>query len=319
MEAKNMKDLVKLYKSLVSKLPKSAKTKIVKSALDRGYNGVFTKRRKRSDKVIIPFISFKENWLCNLDKINKTYLNGFRVLCTPQEYFSNIGLLKNIPLIVRYQTYNELCEYPSHIDWNTIKKNRNEYLNNEIMFVQDIKNLDKHGNEGKSKYLGPSLIGQHEMDYATDEEILNVQMCLLFQMIKTFDFNELMSEHPFFEKYIEYAEKFTKTPLFLNNERIQEYSVNHGCTVCPEMIKFPNKKCSIISFKDIINGVIDGDMGREDFNRTTTKINLHHIDRLISGKLNHNHKNVFLGSSTGNMINAALFIRGCDVSDLLNG
>jgi hypothetical protein len=319
MEAKNMKDLIKLYRSLVSKLPKSAKTKIQKSSLDRGYNGVFTKRRKRSDKVIIPFISFKEIWLCDLDKINKTYLNGFRVLCTPFEYVSNIELLVDIPLIVRYQTYDEVEEYPLSIDWNNVKNDRNSYMNNEIMFVQDIKNLDKHGNSGKSKYLGPNLIGQHEMDYATDDEILKVQMCLLFQMIKTYDFNEVMSEHPLFEKYLEYSEKFIHTTLFLDNPKIQEYSVTYGCTVCPEMVKFPNKQCSMISFKDIVCGVIEGDMGREDFNRTTTKVNLHHVDRLISGKLNHNHKNVFLGSATGNMINAALFIRGCEVSDLFNG
>jgi hypothetical protein len=225
----------------------------------------------------------------------------------------------DIPLIVRYQTYDEVEEYPLSIDWNNVKNDRNSYMNNEIMFVQDIKNLDKHGNSGKSKYLGPNLIGQHEMDYATDDEIFKVQMCLLFQMIKTYDFNEVMSEHPLFEKYLEYSEKFIHTTLFLDNPKIQEYSVTYGCTVCPEMVKFPNKQCSMISFKDIVCGVIEGDIGREDFNRTTTKVNLHHVDRLISGKLNHNHKNVFLGSATGNMINAALFIRGCEVSDLFNG
>ena len=52
-----MKDLIKLYKLLVSKLPEAIKTKINKSDLDRGGYGVFTARRKRSDKVIIPFKS----------------------------------------------------------------------------------------------------------------------------------------------------------------------------------------------------------------------------------------------------------------------
>jgi hypothetical protein len=312
-----MKDLINLFKFLHPKLPKGANTKIVRSKLDRGGNGVFTARRKRSDKVIIPFDSFITIWDRNIETLNKTYLNGYRVLCNPSQYFTNKNLLENIPLIVRYLSYNELIEYPLSIDWNKVKKNRKDYSDDEIMFVQDIKNLDKFGKQGKSKYVGPKQIGQHEMDYATDEELLNVQMCLLFQMIKCKDFNDLMSEKPEYMKYLEYSEKFMKTKLFIDNPKIQEYSVKYGYTVCPEMIKFPNKKASIILFKDIIDGKLEGDLGRENFNRTATKINLHHVDRLISGKLNHNHKNVFLGTEMGNTIDSAFFRNGFELSELL--
>jgi hypothetical protein len=68
---------------------------------------------------------------------------------------------------------------------------------------------------------------------------------------------------------------------------------------------------------DIVNGTIDGDVGREVFNRTTTKINLHHKERLMSGKLNHNHKNVFLGTACGNSIDAALRNNNFKLSDLM--
>ena len=73
----------------------------------------------------------------------------------------------------------------------------------------------------------------------------------------------------------------------------------------------------LLKFKDIINGSIEGDIGREKFNRTATKINLHHIDRLLPGKLNHNHKNVFLGKAEGNSINAAFNSLGYDLELVL--
>lgn len=305
-----MQDLIKLYDLLYSKLPKSAKTKISKSGLDRGGDGVFTKRRKRSDIVLIPFESFKNNWKFNSDTVNRTYLNGYRVLCSPVEYFQNIELLENKPILVRYQNYIELEEYPAPIDWSNVKKDRMEYSINEIIWVKDIKNLDKHKNKGKSCYVGPKLVGQHEMDYAIDDEILKVKMCLLYQMIKCHDFKTQMSKNKFLEKFDEYSIEFEKTTLYTENPKLQEYTTKYGHTVCPEIIKFPIKEHAKLSFKDIEYGVIIGDEGREKFNRTTTKINLHHLDRLISGKLNHNHKNVFLGSAAGNLVDAALRLLG---------
>ena len=312
-----MKDLIKLYKLLLSKLPKEVKTKINKSDLDRGGNGVFTARRKRSDKVLIPFKSLKDVWNFDNNVLNDRYLNGYRVLCTPHDYFSNVDLLINVPVIVRYQYYDELEQYPAPINWSEIKKCRKDYLDSEVMFVQDIKNLDKFANQGKSKYVGPKQIGQHEMDYANNQEILNVKMCLLYQVIKCYDFETYMSTNPHFDKYLEYCGKFEKTSLYINNPRLQEYTTKYKHTVCPEMIEFPNKDYAKISFLDIINGTINGDVGREDFNRTTTKINLHHKERLISGKLNHNHKNVFLGTACGNAIDAALRNNNFKLSDLM--
>lgn len=313
-----MKGLIKLYKKLVSKVPESAKTKIKKSDLDRGGSGIFTKRRKRSDKVIVPFTSFVFNWNKSLELLTETYKGGFRVLCSPSEYFDNLEILTNVPLIVRFQTYEEVEKYPINIDWGMVKKNRNEYSDNEIMWVMDIKNLDKTKTKGKSKYVGPSLIGQHEMDYATEEEILKVKMCLLFQMVNCVDFKNEMKDNPLLPEYLNYSEEFKKTSLYLDNPKLQELTTKYDYTVCPVMIQFPNKEIATVYFRDIINGKVDGDEGREDFNRTFTKINLHHFDRLISGKFNHNHKNVFLGTAWGNAIDAALGMATLSISELLS-
>lgn len=312
-----MENLIKLFKLLMSKLPDAVKTKINKSGLDRGGNGVFTARRKRSDKVIIPFKSFKDIWNYDTNAINNIFINGYRVLCTPCEYFLNSDFLINIPVIVRYQSYDEIEQYPIQINWEDIKNNRKDYLDNEVMYVQDIKNLDKFANKGKSKYVGPKHIGQHEMDYSNDQEILNVQMCLLFQAIKCDDFKSEMSKHPMYQKCLEYGEKFEESLLYIENPKLQEYTTKYGFTVCPILILFPNKTKAKVLFSDIIDGKIEGDVGREEFNRTTTKINIHHLDRLISGKQNHNHKNVFLGTSAGNAIDAALRSNNIQLFDLL--
>jgi hypothetical protein len=312
-----MENLKKQYKKLVSKSPESAKTKIEKSKLDRGGGGIFTLRRKRSDKVIVPFDSFISNWGKSAELLTEIYKGGFRVLLSASEYFSNLEIIQNVPTIVRYQTYKELDSYPAPINWGGVKQNRKEYSDDEIMWVIDIKNLDKHKKKGKSKYVGPKLIGQHEMDYAPDKEILNVQMCLLFQMINCIDFENEMKDNPLYSEYLKYSEDFKKTKLYLDNPKLQELTIGYGHTVCPVMIQFRKKEIATVYFKDIINGKVNCDEGREDFNRTSTKINLHHFDRLISGKLNHNHKNVFLGTAWGNGIDANLCMAGLSIDDLI--
>ena len=42
-------------KKIISHLPKPAKTKLSKSRLDRGGDGIYTKRRKRDDVVFITY------------------------------------------------------------------------------------------------------------------------------------------------------------------------------------------------------------------------------------------------------------------------
>jgi hypothetical protein len=311
-----MEELIKQFKKLVTNSPESVKTKVEKSKLDRGGGGIFTSRRKRSDKVIVPFDSFISNWGKSAKLLTETYKGGYRVLFTPSEYFSNLELTLNVPIIIRYQTYEELDNYPAPINWDDVKQNRDEYSDDEIMWVIDIKNLDKHKKKGKSTYIGPKLIGQHEMDYSPDEEILNVQMCLLFQMINCIDFENEMKDNPFYSEYLKYSENFKKTQLYLDNPKLQELTTKYGHTVCPVMIQFPKKEHATVYFKDIVNGKVEGDEGREEFNRTSTKINLHHFDRLISGKLNHNHKNVFLGTAWGNGIDSNLNIAGLSIGDL---
>jgi len=308
-----MKDLIKLYKNLLTKLPKTVKDKISNSEKERGYGGVYTKRNSRFGKVIIMFDSFTKLWKSDKEVLKNTFELGFRVLCTPEEYSLNREKLTEIPLIVRYLTYDEKEKFP-FVDWQNVKTDKSAYSDNDVMFVFDGSDVN---NRKTNLYVGPKLIGRHEMDYASKDEILKVKMVLLYQMINCYDFQNVMSGDPNLEKYLEYSSKFEQTSLYLDNSKLQEYTKKYGYTVCPEMIEFPNKGYAKISFLDIVNGTIFGDVGREDFNRTTTMINLHHKERLISGKLNHNHKNVFLGTACGNGIDAALRNNNFKLSDLM--
>ena len=297
-------------------LSSAAKTKISKSELDRGGGGVFTNRRNRFDTVNVTFLSFVSNHDSDARNLDNTYLAGWRILCKPDEYFSNLELLNGLPLIVRYENYDELKMYPAPVEWDKVSSNRHDYKKEDIMWVQDIKNLDKFRNKGESVYIGPTLIGQNEMDYASKSEIEKVKYGVLYQMIKMEDFKEFYTASDM-DVFTKFQNDFEKSKLFLENDRLQEYSIRYGKTICPEMIKFGNVELASIKFKDIINGSIEGDIGREKFNRTATKINLHHIDRLLPGKLNHNHKNVFLGKAEGNSINAAFNSLGYDLELVL--
>ena len=297
-------------------LPSAAKTKISKSELDRGGGGVYTNRRNRFDTVNVTFLSFVNNHDSDARNLDNKYLAGWRLLCKPEEYFSNLELLRELPIIVRYKSYDELKIHPAPVEWDKISSNRDDYKKEDIMWVQDIKNLDKFGTEGRSIYIGPKLIGQNEMDYATNYEIANVKCVMLYQMTKMEDFKEHFID-PQIDVFNQFQTEFEKSKLFLENERLQEYSIRYGKTVCPELIKFGNVEIASIKFKDIIDGAIEGDIGREKFNRTTTKVNLHHVDKLLPGKLNHNHKNVFLGTAAGNTINSAFNSVNADLTDVV--
>lgn len=305
-----------LYHCAFKILPSAAKTKISKSELDRGGGGVYTNRRTRFDTVNVTFNSFTNNYSSDPILLDNKFLAGWRLLCKPQEYFSNLVLLRELPNIVRYKSYDELKIHPAPVEWDKISSNRDDYKKEDIMWVQDIKNLDKFGTEGKSIYIGPKLIGQNEMDYATKSEIENVKYVMLYQMTKMEDFKEHFTD-PQIDVFNKFQTEFEKSNLFLENERLQEYSIRYGKTVCPEMIKCGDIKLATIKFKDIVDGAIEGDIGREEFNRTTTKVNLHHVDKLLPGKLNHNHKNVFLGTAAGNAINSAFNSVNADLTDVI--
>ncbi len=309
-----MEKLKKQFKKLVNELPEAAKIKIANCDKERGLGGVFTKRNSRYGKVIIPFDSFSNNWGFSINNIEQIFTSGFRVLCSPKDYYSNLDKLNNVPVIVRYRTYNEVENYP-FVEWENISNNKFDYTDKDVMFVFDGGDVN---NTKDNKFIGPKLIGRHEMDYATKDEMIKVKMVVLFQMINCVDFENEMSGNPFYSEYLTYSENFKKTQLYLDNPKLQDFTNKYGHTVCPFLVNHPNKKLAIIKFKDIVDGKVEGDLGREDFNRTYTKVNLHHYNKLISGKLNHNHKNVFLGSEAGNTMEAALSRMGTSINDFFN-
>jgi len=296
-----MKELNKVFKKIKSALHSGAKTKLTKSRLDRGGGEIFTKRRKRNDVVLLPFETFTNSLNCEVEKLS-IYEQGYYILCSPEEYYNNSKILKDLPSLIYYQLKEDVLNYPYSEEDITKKDSDGKIIGKVVVNIMD---LNKHSK--KIEYKGVKLIGQNAYDYATEKEQDYVEYCLLYQMIKMEDFNNF-----FDKKFLNLVENFVKifenSELYLNNPRLIENTSNG--TKCPIL----KKK---LLYSDIINGTIKGDLGRNNNNRTVTKINLHHIDRLINGKLNHNHKNVFLGTAAGNTIDSALINENMSICDLI--
>ena len=81
-------------------LPSAAKTKISKSELDRGGGGVYTNRRNRFDTVNVTFLSFVNNHDSDARNLDNKYLAGWRLLCKPEEYFSNFEYYQYKKMII---------------------------------------------------------------------------------------------------------------------------------------------------------------------------------------------------------------------------
>jgi hypothetical protein len=285
-----MDKIYSLFKNIKSKLQKPAKTKLTKSRLDRGGGGIFTKRRKRNDVVLLPFECYQNYFDFDSEKL-KIYKDGYFILCSPLEYDTHKEKLLKLPVIIYYRSHEEIIEYPFSKEKIT-KRDRNGNIIGNI--VVDIMDLNKH-NE-RVDYRGVKLIGQNAYDYANKNELDFVEFSLLYQMLKMKDF-DFFADKKILELKAKFIHEFEKTDLFLKNPKLIEYT--SPFTICPIIRKE-------LSFNDILNGTIEGDLGRNKNNRTTTKINLHHLERLMNGKLNHNHKNVFLGSSDGNTLDSVL-------------
>lgn len=298
-----MNHLLNLGKKIISRLPKPAKTKLSKSRLDRGGDGIYTKRRKRDDVVFITYESFVLNYSENIILINSIFKHGYFILLTPEEFHKNKEKFEGLPIIVHYTTYEEISKYPYNED-DLTKKNNGIITGNVVV---NIKNLDKFKKDGDNLFLGEKLIAQNEFDYSTRDEQDKVILCLLYSMINMNNFYSCVSPN-IFKLCQDFVIEFESSELYKSNPNLQKFTSNNK-TKCPIL----NIE---LDFNDIVNGKIEGDVGRNDFNRTTTKINLHHLEKLQSGKLNHNHKNVFLGSSAGNLIDAALNQIGLTIKDL---
>ncbi len=289
-----MEKIFQQYKKVFKFLPKEAKTKLQKSNLDRGGDGIYTKRRNRHDKVFVTFDSFVNNYNLNINLLIERYDKGFYILCSPKEYNDNFLLLCDLPIIVLYTTYQELNQYPLN-ESEIISKNENGELIGK--FAIDIKNLDKHKKNGGNIFKGVNCVAQNEYDFATKTEQNKVLACLLYSMINMKNFYNYFPENKV-NLVKDFITLFEKSDLFLDNQNLIKYTKG-GVSKCPILYVE-------LDFNDIVKGKIDGDIGRNNFNRTVTKINLHHIKRLISGELNHNHKNVFFGTAAGNTIDSAI-------------
>ena len=146
-----MKELNKIFKKIKSKLHLAAKTKLTKSRLDRGGGEIFTKRRKRNDIVLIPFETFTNSFKCEVEKLS-IYKQGFYILCSPEEYYNNSKILKDLPSLIYYQLKEDVSNFP-YLEEDITKKDSNGKIIGKV--VVNIMDLNKHSK--KTEYKGVKL------------------------------------------------------------------------------------------------------------------------------------------------------------------
>jgi hypothetical protein len=286
-----MEKITSKYKKIKKLLPKPIVTKLDNINKERGGDGMYTVRNSPYGTVLLEEITFKKSYNSDWEKLNSIFTNGYRVILKPEVYFSS-EIYKGFEdrIIVIYRNHSELEKFPYDEKYLTIKKNKSV----SGFVVVDIRDMDSKKNN--SIYLGAKCIGRPDMEFATKEEILKIQLCNLYVVSKIENvFNCLSDDVVNLLK--EYQNEFEKTKLFTDNENLIKFTRNHS--VCPDT-GIP------LRFEDLIDGTQESDEGRDKWMITTTKINLHHVKKRKPGELNHNHKNVFFGSAIGNTLDITL-------------
>jgi hypothetical protein len=285
-----MKNLNNIYSKLKKLLPKPVVTKLNNLGKERGLGGMYTSRNSVYGLVLIEEVTFIEKFKSDWDSL-KIYKKGFRIIISPEKYFSTDEYQGHEDkIIVRYRYHHEVTTYPYNQNNIIIKQN-----DNIIGFiVVDISDLDSVN--GKSVYIGAKHIGRPDMEYATDEEVKKIKFCNLYLIGKIHNINQYLDSKTL-ELFSEYCKKFEQTELYTKNKKLIQLTKNGS--VCSDL-------GVLLDFYDLIDGKQKSDVGRDKWLITTTKINLHHIRKRTPGELNHNHKNAFFGTAIGNALDIVL-------------
>jgi hypothetical protein len=286
---KNYTQLKKLFGELLKVLPDVVQTKIKNINKERGGDGIYTKRNSPCGRVIVEEVSFIKCYNSNLKVMGKKFPQGFRILITPEVYFTSKKYKgKEDFIIVLYRSHEQYRKYPFDKSNLTVKKG------NEIEGFINVDIRDMNSSiSGKSLFEGAKSIGRSDMEYASKEEVFKIQLCNLYSIIKIKNF-QLENKT---ELVNSFRDLFEETELYSENPLLIKFTKSG--TRCPDTGIH-------LDYNDLLNGIVRSDEGRDKWFITITKINLHHIIKKTPGQQNHNHKNVFFGTNKGNMLDITL-------------
>ena len=118
-----MKNLNNIYSKLKKLLPKSVVTKLNNLGKERGLGGMYTSRNSVYGLVLIEEVIFIEKFKSDWDRL-KIYKKGFRIIISPEKYFSTDEYQGHEDkIIVRYRYHHEVTTYPYNQNNIIIKQN----------------------------------------------------------------------------------------------------------------------------------------------------------------------------------------------------
>lgn len=203
-------------------LPKKLKTRINKTRLARGGNGIYKRRNRRSYRVLMKYKTWEDlNNNIEGEKILNSFEEGYVVYLEPEEYFgenypnASEKLNKNFKLgetgFILYTVMPEYNKYPPLDEWNEVYElNTNGKKVNDDSWTGDYaldikngrkmsticipkKNTEKEIISQKVKEMfniegkapEQSGLGNYEYDYANEETIDNVKFQILFLLLNS--------------------------------------------------------------------------------------------------------------------------------------
>jgi hypothetical protein len=293
------------------KLPQLLDRKIYKTGQTRGADDdvIYQNRVSRSSTVLIPYKCWPQ---CSKPQDGTNcYENGFIVLISPTEYFSNPDItldLSNQALtlgtnaIVFYETREQWeAHNPQRAGWQPAR-NRTNPLGGEYIARIPATTATHHGGRIIQGFDVTSNKGAgiRVYEYANSATIENCRLQLeaLFWLCADSDkvavFNEMAAEGMAVRKEVILA-KCRKSGLLDIDLLIQTRILNSGRhTICPFCLEE-------LSSQGFFNRMEQA-QGRDVPDLTITQLNLFHINELRYGVLNHRPYNVGWGHHHCNVV-----------------
>lgn len=283
-------------------LPEDIQRKIYKTRQTRGAEDdeVYQNRVSRNSTVLIFFQDYEK-----YRKLNISYDNGFIVLISPKDYFSNKAnlypeLVLGENLLVLYETRNQWNDYPIPKKW-VPAQSRESPLGGQ--YIARVPALTSHEN-GQRIFEGYTSTktkgaGIRVYEYAGSNTLNECELQLRFLFWHCHDIDAFITSN---ENALQLKEQkkydiaLARKLKLANLQKLKKARMLNavGHTICPLCLK----EISSFSFAKKMSQSI----GRHVPDSTVTEISLFHIRELRFGEFNHKTYNLGWGHHHCNVV-----------------
>ncbi len=285
------------------KIPKLLNLKIYKTGQTRGADDdlIYQNRVKRNNTVLIPLENYDS---CKIAPDSEgIFENGFIVLISPETYFNNPDVAKEMEQKQLVLGENSLLFYYSRSQWNefnpvdkgfNVATSRTNPLGGEyVARVPSTTSSDDKKIRAGFETTSLKGAGIRVYEYASNDIINKCRIQLEFVYWSCFDSKSISGQFGMSESDIELRKDFNRQIAdeldlmdvdVLIQKRILDAELNAICPLCLEKI----------SANGFYNKVQQAE-GRAISDLTVTQLNLFHIDELRTGQFNHKPYNLGWG------------------------